>query len=100
MKCVGEEGLLRHSLVVCEEGLRLTEQATQELQRPITTWSMLVDLEGLNMRHLWRPGIKSLLTIIELVENNYPETMSHVLIIRYELKKLFNKFFIFLYPRR
>ena len=82
VKSVGEEGLLRHTLSICEEGLRLTEEATREHGQPITTWTLLVDLEGLNMRHLWRPGIKTLLTIIELVENNYPETMSHVLIIR------------------
>lgn len=82
VKSVGEEGLLRHTLAICEEGLKLTEEATKRHNRPITTWSLLVDLEGLNMRHLWRPGIKTLLTIIELVENNYPETMSQVLIIR------------------
>ncbi|KAF2356884.1 CRAL-TRIO lipid binding domain [Trinorchestia longiramus] len=82
VKSVGEEGLLRHTLAICEEGLRLTEEATRQHGRPITTWTLLVDLEGLNMRHLWRPGIKTLLTIIELVENNYPETMSQVLIIR------------------
>ena len=82
VKSVGEEGLLRHTLAICEEGLRLTEEATWHYSRPITTWTLLVDLEGLNMRHLWRPGIKTLLTIIELVENNYPETMSQVLIIR------------------
>ena len=43
---------------------------------------MLLDLEGLNMRHLWRPGIKSLLHIIEICEANYPETLGRVLIIR------------------
>lgn len=36
----------------------------------------------LNMRHLWTPGIKTLLRIIEIVEANYPETMGRVLIIR------------------
>ncbi|CAB0030158.1 unnamed protein product [Trichogramma brassicae] len=39
---------------------------------------VLIDLEGLNMRHLWRPGIKALLRIIEIVEANYPETMGRV----------------------
>ena len=43
---------------VCEEGLRLTEEATLTSGKPISTWCLLVDLEGLNMRHLWRPGIK------------------------------------------
>nr|XP_045585059.1 SEC14-like protein 1 isoform X3 [Procambarus clarkii] len=82
VKSVGEEGLLKHTLHICEEGLRLTEEATVSQGCPVTTWTLLVDLEGLNMRHLWRPGIRTLLKIIEIVEANYPETMSCVLIIR------------------
>lgn len=42
----------------------------------------MVDLEGLNMRHLWRPGIKALLRIIEVVGANYPETLGCLLILR------------------
>ena len=34
------------------------------------------------MRHLWRPGLKGLLKVIEIVEVNYPETMGHLLIVR------------------
>lgn len=41
-----------------------------------------MDLDGLSMRHLWRPGIKALLRIIEIVEANYPETMGFLLIVR------------------
>ncbi|UYV64012.1 SEC14L1, partial [Cordylochernes scorpioides] len=46
------------------------------------SWTCLLELEGLNMRHLWRPGVKALLHIIEIVEANYPETMGRVLIAR------------------
>ena len=42
----------------------------------------IVDLDGLSMRHLWRPGIRALLRIIETVEANYPETMGRLLIVR------------------
>lgn len=49
-------GLLRLTLHICEEGLRLTEEATVQSGYPITTWTLLLDLEGLNMRHLWTPG--------------------------------------------
>lgn len=82
IKSVGEEGLLKMTLLFCEEGLRLIEEATAQSGHPITTWTLLLDLEGLNMRHLWRPGIRALLRIIEIVEANYPETMGRVLIIR------------------
>lgn len=45
-------------------------------------WTCLVDMEGLNMRHLWRPGVKALLRIIEVAEANYPETLGRLLILR------------------
>lgn len=82
LKTIGEDGLLKLTLHVCEEGLKLTEEATQNCGKPVLTWCLLVDLEGLNMRHLWRPGVKALLRIIEIVEANYPETLGRVLIIR------------------
>ena len=41
-----------------------------------------MDLENLSMRHLWRPGIRALLRIIEMVQANYPETMGRLLIVR------------------
>lgn len=34
------------------------------------------------MRHLWRPGVKALLRIIEVAEANYPETLGRLLILR------------------
>ena len=79
IKSVGEEGLTKLTLHVCEEGLRLTDEASHKLDRPISTWSLLLDLEGLNMRHLWRPGMKALLHIIEICEANYPETLGRYL---------------------
>lgn len=82
IRSVGEEGLTKLTLHICEEGIKLTEDSAHRLKQPISTWTMLLDLEGLNMRHLWRPGIKALLHIIEICEANYPETLGRVLIIR------------------
>ncbi|XP_054445528.1 SEC14-like protein 5 [Pteronotus mesoamericanus] len=82
MKAVGEEALLQHILSVNEEGQKRCEGNTKQFGRPISSWTCLVDLEGLNMRHLWRPGVKALLRIIEVVEDNYPETLGRLLIVR------------------
>jgi hypothetical protein len=46
MKSVGEEGLLHLTINICEEGLRLIEEATSAWGSPITTWTLLLDLEG------------------------------------------------------
>uniref|UniRef100_A0A336LKE0 CSON007951 protein n=1 Tax=Culicoides sonorensis TaxID=179676 RepID=A0A336LKE0_CULSO len=82
LKSIGEDGLLKLTLHICEEGLRKMQEQTNRQEKPIWSWCLLVDLEGLSMRHLWRPGVKALLRIIEVVEQNYPETMGRVLIVR------------------
>lgn len=82
LKSVGEDELLKLTLHICEQGLQLMKEATNLFAKPIWNWCLLVDLDGLSMRHLWRPGVKALLRIIETVETNYPETMGRVLIVR------------------
>ncbi|XP_075999333.1 SEC14-like protein 1 [Genypterus blacodes] len=82
VRALGEEALLRQVISINEEGLRRCEENTTVFGRPISCWTCLVDLEGLNMRHLWRPGVKALLRIIEVVEANYPETLGRLLILR------------------
>ncbi|XP_045490772.1 protein real-time [Pieris rapae] len=82
LKSIGEDGLLKLTLHVCEEGLKLLEEATRSSEHAVHSWCLLVDLDGLNMRHLWRPGVRALLRIIQIVEANYPETMGRVLIVR------------------
>uniref|UniRef100_A0A665V695 SEC14-like protein 1 n=1 Tax=Echeneis naucrates TaxID=173247 RepID=A0A665V695_ECHNA len=82
VRALGEEVLLKQVLSIIEEGLRRCEENTRVFGCPISCWTCLVDLEGLNMRHLWRPGVKALLRIIEVVEANYPETLGRLLILR------------------
>ncbi|XP_067673687.1 SEC14-like protein 5 isoform X1 [Haliotis asinina] len=82
MKSVGEEAILRHVLYVNEEGLRRAAHATSKRGHPVSACTCIVDLDGLSMRHVWRPGVRALLRIIEIVEANYPETMGRLLIVR------------------
>lgn len=82
LKSIGEDGLLRLTLYICEQGLKRMEEQTTLHGKPIWSWCLLVDCKNLSMRHLWRPGLSALLRIIEVVEKNYPETMGRVLIVR------------------
>uniref|UniRef100_A0A158Q8A3 CRAL-TRIO domain-containing protein n=1 Tax=Elaeophora elaphi TaxID=1147741 RepID=A0A158Q8A3_9BILA len=82
LRTCGMETIMKFTLSVVEQGLIKTAKATKILGAPISTWTLLVDLEGLSMRHLWRPGIQALLRIIEVAEAHYPETMGLVLIAR------------------
>ncbi|XP_055353783.1 SEC14-like protein 1 [Paramacrobiotus metropolitanus] len=82
LRSVGVDGLLKLAITVCEEGLARCEEATKLHQHPVSSWACIFDLDGLSMRHLWRPGLKVLYRIIEVVEANYPETMGRVFLVR------------------
>ncbi|XP_013101535.1 protein real-time [Stomoxys calcitrans] len=82
LKSIGTDGFLKLALNICEEGIQKIKESAENLGTPVLNWCLLVDLEGLSMRHLWRPGVKALLNIIENVERNYPETMGRVLVVR------------------
>ncbi|KAL3070387.1 hypothetical protein niasHT_032177 [Heterodera trifolii] len=82
LRSVGLQSIVKFTLSICEQGLNKSAEATHRLGKPISTWTLLVDLDGLSMRHLWRPGVQCLLRIIEIVEAHYPETMGLVLITR------------------
>lgn len=82
MKAVGEEAVLKHVIAVNEEGVHRAATATEQLGYPVSGCTCIMDLENLSMRHLWRPGIRALLRIIEMVQANYPETMGRLLIVR------------------
>lgn len=82
LRAVGLEAIVKFTLSICEQGLLKTAEATNRLGKPISAWTLLVDLEGLSMRHLWRPGVQCLLRIIETLEAHYPECLGMVLITR------------------
>lgn len=82
LKSIGTEGLLKLSIHICEQGIKKINDSAKKLGKPVLSWCILVDLEGLSMRHLWQPGVKALLKIIETVEQHYPETMGRVLVVR------------------
>jgi hypothetical protein len=79
-----------------EEGVKKCQEATQEAGEPISTITCILDLEGLSMRHLWRPGIKTLIKLIEIMEANYPETLGSLVMIR--APRIFPILWTLIYP--
>jgi hypothetical protein len=82
LKTVGEGALLKHLISVEEEGLSKTREATMSVGKPTCAWTCICDLEGLSMRHLWHPGLKAVHRMMDILKDNYPETLSHLLIVR------------------
>ncbi|XP_046855313.1 SEC14-like protein 1 [Xenia sp. Carnegie-2017] len=82
LKTVGEDGFLKYVLSINEQAMAMFDEVTQAKGAPISSFTCICDLEGLCLRHLWRPGVKALLRVIEVVEANYPELMGRLLIVR------------------
>eukprot|EP00117_Sycon_ciliatum_P008465 scpid56684/ scgid3090/ SEC14-like protein 1 len=79
---VGEAAITKQLLVFEEEGLKHCEAATKMCDKAIGTVTLVCDLEGLSMRHFWRPGINCFDRLLQLFQNNYPETMGKLLFVR------------------
>lgn len=50
LKTIGEEGLLRLTLYICEQGLKKMEEMSNAHNKPIWKWCLLVDCMNLSMR--------------------------------------------------
>ena len=72
VRSVGVDGLVKFALSIMEEGLIKCAEATKRIGKPVGSWALLIDLEGLSMRHVWRPGIAALKHLNEVCEANYP----------------------------
>jgi len=77
LRAVGEDAVLRYALYICEQGIQKTKDTAQ-----ISSWTLLIDLEGLNLRHLWAPARIAMRRFTEVMEQNYPETLGVVLIVQ------------------
>ncbi|XP_067928437.1 SEC14-like protein 1 isoform X2 [Watersipora subatra] len=82
IKSVGVEGIIKQIIAIEEEGIKKCEKATETTGHAVGSCTLIVDLEGLSMRHLWRPGVKTFGRILSLLEANYPETMGRLTLVR------------------
>ncbi|XP_077730448.1 SEC14-like protein 4 isoform X1 [Canis aureus] len=93
-----KQELIRKRIRVCELLLRECELQSQKLGKKIETVLMVFDMEGLSLKHLWKPAVEiyqqvrmcwnRILTrfilpqFFAILEANYPETMKNLIVIR------------------
>jgi len=56
LKAVGEPALMKYLLQLLEEGVKQTVESTRQWGKPISSCTVVCDLEGLCVDHLRRPG--------------------------------------------
>ncbi|XP_019598623.2 SEC14-like protein 4 isoform X1 [Rhinolophus sinicus] len=77
-----KQELIRKRIQGFELLLKECELQSQKLGRKIEMVVMVFDLEGLSLKHLWKPAVEVYQQYFALVEANYPETIKHLLVVR------------------
>ncbi|XP_029423210.1 SEC14-like protein 4 isoform X2 [Nannospalax galili] len=77
-----KQELIRKRVKVCELLLHECELQSQKLGRKIERMLMVFDMEGLSLRHLWKPAVEVYQQFFAILEANYPETVKNLIVIR------------------
>ncbi|KFO23645.1 SEC14-like protein 4 [Fukomys damarensis] len=77
-----KQELIRKRVKVCELLMQECELQSQKLGRKIETLLMVFDMEGLSLKHLWKPAVEVYQQFFAILEANYPETVKHLIVVR------------------
>lgn len=77
-----KQDMIRKRIKVCEMLLHECELQSQKLGRKIERMMMVFDMEGLSLRHLWKPAVEVYQQFFAILEANYPETVKNLIVIR------------------
>uniref|UniRef100_A0A286XWD1 SEC14 like lipid binding 4 n=1 Tax=Cavia porcellus TaxID=10141 RepID=A0A286XWD1_CAVPO len=77
-----KQDLIRKRVKALELLMHECEQQTQKLGRKIETMLIVFDMEGLSLRHLWKPAVEVYQQFFAILEANYPETVKNLIIVR------------------
>ncbi|KAL6082006.1 hypothetical protein STEG23_021605 [Scotinomys teguina] len=77
-----KQDVIRKRIKVCELLQQECELQSQKLGRKIERMVMVFDMEGLSLRHLWKPAVEVYQQFFAILEENYPETVKNLIVIR------------------
>ncbi|XP_065898386.1 SEC14-like protein 5 isoform X2 [Dysidea avara] len=82
LKAGGESAMLKYVIFMFEDAMKRLSQASSQSGTAVYMCTVICDLEGVSMRHLWRPALSALARLSEVIIANYPETVAHMLVVR------------------
>ncbi|KAM6422635.1 SEC14-like protein 2 isoform 1-T1 [Liasis olivaceus] len=77
-----KQDLLKYEFQECEKLRELCQEQTEKLGKRVETAVMIYDFEGLGLRHLWKPAVDVYRELLAMFEENYPECLKHLFIIK------------------
>ncbi|NXV78586.1 S14L2 protein, partial [Atlantisia rogersi] len=80
-----KQDLLKNKFRDCEMLRHECEQQTQKLGKKVEMVLMVYDCEGLGLKHLWKPAVDTYGELLSMFEENYPESLKRLFIVKGEL---------------
>uniref|UniRef100_A0A8C1UH67 SEC14-like protein 2 n=1 Tax=Cyprinus carpio TaxID=7962 RepID=A0A8C1UH67_CYPCA len=68
------------------------EKQSKKLGKYIESITIIYDCEGLGMKHLWKPAVEVYGEILTMFEENYPESLKKVLLIKANWKEVLRNY--------
>ncbi|KAF6278465.1 hypothetical protein mRhiFer1_014990 [Rhinolophus ferrumequinum] len=62
--------------------LQKSEAMLRKLGKRVDTVTLIYDCEGLGLKHLWKPAVETYIEFLCMVEDNYPETLKRLFVIK------------------
>ncbi|XP_057383227.1 SEC14-like protein 2 isoform X7 [Balaenoptera acutorostrata] len=77
-----KQDLVKTKMRDCELLLRECACQTEKTGKKIETITLIYDCEGLGLKHLWKPAVEAYGEFLCMFEENYPETLKRLFVIK------------------
>uniref|UniRef100_A0A3B4B148 Uncharacterized protein n=1 Tax=Periophthalmus magnuspinnatus TaxID=409849 RepID=A0A3B4B148_9GOBI len=77
-----KQDFIRSKIRDCERLQQECDRQSQRLNTNVESITMIYDVEGLGLRHLWKPAIETYGEILQMFEDNYPEGLKRLFVIK------------------
>ncbi|KAM9055565.1 SEC14-like protein 2 isoform 4-T5 [Megaptera novaeangliae] len=86
-----KQDLVKTKMRDCELLLRECACQTEKTGKKIETITLIYDCEGLGLKHLWKPAVEAYGEFLCMFEENYPETLKRLFVIKANWKEVILK---------
>ncbi|XP_037126173.1 SEC14-like protein 2 [Syngnathus acus] len=77
-----KQDFIRSKIRDCEMLQRECLAQSRKLGKTVESITMIYDMEGLGLKHLWKPAIQTYGEILQMFEDNYPEGLKKLFVIK------------------
>lgn len=75
------DDILRLRMWIAERGIQLCKEQSEQLQKEVKSTTIIADLEGLGLKHMWKPGLHVFNTMATMFQDDYPDLMKRTLVV-------------------